>query len=132
MPLRTSASSSKKTKRNSNSRASLIAGEPYLYLTTRGRKSGLLREIEIWFTERQGRFYVIAEYDTSHWVQNLRADPHVQVRVGRQSFAATARVLGAGNEPSASDLSLIREIQAVSRTKYGWGDGTVVELIPSV
>jgi hypothetical protein len=33
----------------------------FLYLTTAGRISGQPREIEIWFTERGGRFYLIAE-----------------------------------------------------------------------
>ena len=32
----------------------------FLYLTTIGRRTGLPREIEIWFTERDGRYYVIA------------------------------------------------------------------------
>ena len=34
----------------------------FLYLTTTGRRTGLPREIEIWFTERGGHFYVIAEH----------------------------------------------------------------------
>ena len=52
----------------------------FLYLTTIGRASGEPREIEIWFTQRDGRFYVIAEYETSHWVQNLRANPQARWR----------------------------------------------------
>src|SRR2546427_8224549 len=48
----------------------------YLYLTTIGRVSGEPREIEIWFTEDTGRYYVIAELrERARWVQNLRADP---------------------------------------------------------
>jgi deazaflavin-dependent oxidoreductase (nitroreductase family) len=116
----------KKTNPSSSSKASKIDPEQYLYLTTRGRKSGRPREIEIWFTQRQGRFYVIAEYDTSHWLLNLRAHPDVQVRVGGQSFPARARVLC----PDA-DAHLHRAIQDLSRARYGWGDGTVVELMPS-
>lgn len=114
----------KKTNPSSSSKASSRDREQYLYLTTRGRKSGQAREIEIWFTERQGRFYVIAEHPTSHWVQNLHADSAVQVRVGERSFAARARILG------QADPVLRDEIQGLSRQKYGWGDGTVVELVP--
>ena len=34
-------------------------GEPeFLYLTTTGRRSGQPREIEIWFTSRDGRYYL--------------------------------------------------------------------------
>jgi len=113
----------KKTNPSSSSKDSSFSREPYLYLTTRGRKSGLPREIEIWFTARDGRFYVIAEYPTSSWVQNLRADPKVEVRVGKESFAAQARF--------ASEPELLRDISALSTEKYGWGDGTIVELIPN-
>jgi F420H(2)-dependent quinone reductase len=81
------------------------------------------REIEIWFTERDGCFYLIAEYDTSNWVHNLLADPKVQVRLAGKSFNALARVI-----PRETDLS--RAIQQLSRDKYGWGDGLVVELTP--
>jgi deazaflavin-dependent oxidoreductase (nitroreductase family) len=94
-------------------------------LTTRGRKSGKPREIEIWFTEREGCFFVIAEYDTSNWLQNLRADPAVEVRVAERRLSAGARVLSSEN-----DSQLLGAIQELSRQKYGWGDGTVVELRP--
>ena len=96
---------------------------PYLYLTTRGRKSGQPREIEIWFTEHQDRFYVIAEYETAHWLQNIREHAAVQVRVAGRSFSAQARVLSTDN-----DASLIAIIQELSRQKHGWGEGVVVEL----
>jgi hypothetical protein len=47
----------------------------------------------------------------------------VQVRVGGQSFEARARVLSEKN-----DGDLLRTVQDLSRKKYGWGEGTVVEL----
>ena len=99
--------------------------EQYLYLITRGRKTGRAREIEIWFTQHERCFYVIAEYDTSHWVQNVRSHSEVQVRVGGKDFAALARVLSA-----EADGDLLRTVQELSRQKYGWGEGTVVELCP--
>src|SRR5438445_328723 len=37
-------------------------GSQYLYLTTTGRRTGRPREIEIWFTQRRGRYYLIAEH----------------------------------------------------------------------
>jgi deazaflavin-dependent oxidoreductase (nitroreductase family) len=124
-----------KTSPSSNSKASdlqadgswrsALAREPYLYLTTRGRRSAQSREIEIWFTHRNGRFYLIAEYPTSNWVQNLQADPCVQVRVAGQKFAARAGFVSPEVQPE-----LHRDIQEQSRKKYGWGDGMVVELVP--
>ena len=115
----------KKTSPSSSSKDSKSDRESYLRLTTQGRRSGLPREIEIWFTQRDGRFYVIAEYPTSHWLQNLRAHPQVQVRLAGKSFAARARIVSPENEPE-----LHRAVQALSRQKYGWGEGLIVELIP--
>jgi deazaflavin-dependent oxidoreductase (nitroreductase family) len=87
--------------------------------------SGQPREIEIWFTEHDGRFYVIAEYPTSQWVQNLKTDGAVQVRIAGKNYSARARIISAEGEP---DLN--RAIQDLSRKKYGWGDGLVIELEP--
>jgi deazaflavin-dependent oxidoreductase (nitroreductase family) len=115
----------KKTNPNSSSKGSSFGGEQYLYLTTRGRNSGVPREIEIWFTHREGRFYVIAEYPTSNWLRNLQADPRAQVRVGGESFAAHARFIN----PEA-EFELHRVVSGFSRKKYGWGEGTIVELVP--
>jgi len=98
----------------------------YLYLTTIGRVSGQRREIEIWFTSLGNCYYVIAEYETSSWVQNVRANSKVQFRVGETVFDGLARVLDPAAEPS-----LVAEVQQLSRDKYGWGEGLVVELCPN-
>jgi deazaflavin-dependent oxidoreductase (nitroreductase family) len=111
----------KKTNRNSSSKTNSFDSEQYLYLTTRGRKSGLPREIEIWFTHRDGRFYLIAEYPGSHWLRNLQANSQAQVRVAEESFAVHARLVDPESE-------LHRAVADLSRKKYGWGDGTIVEL----
>jgi deazaflavin-dependent oxidoreductase (nitroreductase family) len=114
----------KKTNPGSSLKASSFDREQYLYLTTRGRQTG--RSREIWFTERAGCLYVIAEYSTAHWLQNLRKTPEVKLRVAGQSFAARARVVSPENE-----AELFRSVQELSQRKYGWGDGTIVELEPS-
>jgi hypothetical protein len=45
--------------------------------------------------------------------------------VAERSFAARARVLSADN-----DAQILAEIRAFSSSKYGWGEGTVVEIKP--
>jgi deazaflavin-dependent oxidoreductase (nitroreductase family) len=108
-------------------RAATHRGEPeFLYLTTIGRRSGRPRRIEIWFTSRDGRDYVIAETGhAAHWVQNLLADPRVRWRVGRRTRRGRARILD-----SPADAAMRRAAQARSRQKYGWGAALVVELTP--
>jgi deazaflavin-dependent oxidoreductase (nitroreductase family) len=104
----------------------MAAPEPtYLYLRTLGRRTGVLREIEIWCTQRDGSYYVIAEHPSSHWVQNLRVEPRVEVRVGGRQVPAMARIL----DPEL-DRELIHRVQELSQAKYGWGSGLVVELTP--
>jgi deazaflavin-dependent oxidoreductase (nitroreductase family) len=100
-----------------------------LYLTTTGRKTGLPREIEIWFVASGQKYYILAEFGLrAQWVRNLLRDPRVRVRIGSRSAperAATARVLN--RERDAGEW---QTIQRLSREKYGWGDGMPVEITP--
>ena len=113
----------KRTNQNSSSKTNSFDREQYLYLTTRGRRSGLPREIEIWFTHRDGRFYLIAEYPTSHWVQNLQTHREAQVRMAGENFTIRARII-----PPETESEMHRAIADLSRQKYGWGEGSIVEL----
>jgi len=98
----------------------------FLYLTTTGRKTGLAREIEIWFVEIAGRFYILAEhFHKARWVMNVTNDSRVRVRIGKREFEATARVLS-----QEGDSELWQKAQQLSRDKYGWGDGLPVEITP--
>ena len=99
----------------------------FLYLTTTGRRTGQPREIEIWFTERGGNYYLIAEHrERAHWVQNIQAQSHVRVRLGDERFEATARTVDAALEPE-----LASAVKALSDAKYGWSDGLIVEISPA-
>jgi deazaflavin-dependent oxidoreductase (nitroreductase family) len=98
----------------------------YLYLTTTGRNSGEPREIEIWFVENEGRFYILAEmFHRAQWVKNIINNPRVRVRVGDNEFQATARVLDRKLDKAAWETA-----QRLAREKYGWGDGLPVEIAP--
>ena len=104
----------------------LNATSPFLYLTTTGRRSGLPREIEIWFTEREGHYYLIAEHrERAHWVRNIQAQSRVRARVGERRFEGTARLVNDESEPELS-----RAVKALSDAKYGWSDGLIVEITP--
>ena len=98
----------------------------YLYLTTIGRVTGQPREIEIWFTEHGGRFYLVAERESANWVRNIRSHSQVDVRVGDAKFNAVARVVHADREPQ-----LGASVKALFDAKYGWSDGLIVELTPA-
>lgn len=104
-----------------------IADKQVLYLTTIGRRTGLPREIEIWFVICRDRFYLLAETrEAAGWVQNIRQNPEVSVRIGEREIAATARVLD-----RQTDRGLWDEVAALANRKYGWGDGLPVEMTPA-
>ncbi len=97
-----------------------------LHLATTGRRTGLPREIEIWFTEQDGRYHVIAETgEQAGWVRNLVADPSVSWRAGGTRLTGRARIVDQSREPT-----LWAAVRTRSEAKYGWGDGLVVELTP--
>mgnify|MGYP001264640407 CR=1 FL=1 len=84
-----------------------LAGLDYCYLTTTGRRTGLPREIEIWFGGDGGTLYLLSGGgDRAHWVRNILADPRVMVRVGEHTFAARGRVV----EPGSEEDSLARDL----------------------
>jgi deazaflavin-dependent oxidoreductase (nitroreductase family) len=106
-----------------------VADKKVLYLTTVGRRTGLPREIEIWFVIWSGRLYLFAEMrEAAGWVKNIRRNPSVAVRVGECRSEATARVLD-----RHSDRRLWDQVAPIARRKYGWSDGLPVEitLLPS-
>jgi len=97
-----------------------------LYLTTTGRKTGLPREIEIWFVEWEGNLYLLAEkFHDAHWVQNIERQPRVKVRWNGVEREATARVLD-----RERDAEAWARAQRLGEEKYGWGEGLPVEIVP--
>ena len=108
------------------SAASATSPSPFLYLTTTGYLSGRLHEIEIWYVEHEGRYYLVSEHrERSHWVQNIRHDPAVSVRVAGITYAGSGRVVDAEAEPG-----LAAAVAARMDAKYEWSDGLIVELTP--
>lgn len=78
-----------------------VAGLPNLVLTVVGRKSGLPRSTPLLCVPHDGSWLVAGSYfgapEMPVWVHNLRAAGEATVRVGRTSYAVTAREV-AGDE----------------------------------
>ena len=103
---------------------------PYLYLTTTGRKSGKPHQIEIWFVEHGGCFYMISETpDRSDWVRNIRHNPAVTFSIGSRDdvpIEGTGRLIDWTQEPE-----LAAAVAALMDAKYNWSSGQIVELKPN-
>jgi hypothetical protein len=60
-----------------------------LYLTTTGWRTGWKHEIEIWFVQHNGKYYLISEDGYySHWVQNIEHDPTLSSASVRKSCSS--------------------------------------------
>ena len=73
----------------------LWRGVPTLLLTTRGRKSGLLRRTALIYGQ-DGEDYIVVASRGGHpthpsWYLNLTENPTVEVQVGADKFEAQAR-----------------------------------------
>lgn len=104
-----------------------MSKEEFLYLTTTGWKSGRPHEIEIWFVEHQGKFYLVSEHEQrSHWVQNIRRQPLITFRVGQSKYKGSGREVDREKEPD-----LVQAVSALMDKRHGWSRGLIVELTPN-
>lgn len=98
----------------------------YFYLITTGRKSGLPREIEIWYVTLEDRYYLISEKrENANWVKNIRSNARIFFRVAKRKCPGYARILDDAQEPG-----LCSKVRALFDAKYGWSDGLIVEIKP--
>ena len=98
-------------------------GEPFLYLTTIGRRTGRPHRIEIWFAVHDGRLYLLAGgRERADWVRNLRANPRVIVELGDETRVGMAHVLEAGapDDQRAREL-LVAKYAATEDDLDEWG-----------
>jgi uncharacterized pyridoxamine 5'-phosphate oxidase family protein len=99
----------------------------FLYLTTKGWKTGKLHNIEIWFVEQNKKYYVLSERKKkAHWVQNILHDPKISFQVDNQAFNGYGRVI-----EDTAEKDLIHKISELMDKKYGWSDGLIMELYSS-
>ncbi len=99
------------------------ANEPFLYLTTIGRRTGRPHRIEIWFAAHHGRLYLLAGgRDRADWVRNLRANPRVTVELGGEVRVGVARVLEAGTaEDRLARALLVAKYSRIEGDLDEWG-----------
>jgi deazaflavin-dependent oxidoreductase (nitroreductase family) len=96
----------------------------FLYLTTKGWKTGKLHKIEIWFVKENKKYYVLSEHGMkSHWVQNILHDPRISFQVDGQIFNGYGRII-----KDAVEKDLINRVSELMDKKYGWSDGLIMEL----
>jgi len=63
----------------------ILEETPYLNLTTKGRRTGLSRTVELWFVFEDGNLFFLAHED-SDWWKNVKKTRRVEVEVGEILF----------------------------------------------
>jgi deazaflavin-dependent oxidoreductase (nitroreductase family) len=106
--------------------------ETFLYLTTTGHKTGNPHDIEIWYVENNGAYYLCSgSGEKSHWVQNILAKPEVTFSVGtREDKGIVEPVQSAIAHPITpdKDTNLHHIVTQLFNGKYGWSTGLLVEI----
>ena len=98
----------------------------FLYLTTKGWKTGKQHKIEIWFVEYNRRYYIMSERrNNAHWVQNIMRNSIVSFTIDNKIFQGTARIVDRNIESKLST-----EVSTLMHAKYGWDEGLIIELLP--
>jgi len=77
---------------------SRVAGEKFIYLTTRGRKTGKPHTVELWFAVAGKEIYLSHEGAYSDWMKNIVEDGRVEFRIGKIQFRGNARIAKDGEE----------------------------------
>jgi deazaflavin-dependent oxidoreductase (nitroreductase family) len=98
----------------------------FLYLTTKGWKTGQNHMIEIWYVDYNDKYYIMSEHHKiAHWVQNIIHNSKVFFTVNEKTFEGTARLID-----QEKDTKLANQIANLMSVKYKWDKGLITELIP--
>ena len=96
-----------------------FAWVPCLLLTTTGRKTGQARDSVLAYADDGATRVVTASDGGSDrppaWLLNVQADPAVQVQVGEERYAATARVV-TPDDPDYTRLWLL--VNSINGNRY--------------
>ncbi len=86
----------------------MLEETPFLNIATKGRKTGLKHDVELWFAFEDGKLYFLA-HESSSWWKNMVKTPRVEVEVSEILFEGTGRLV-----PEKLDY-----IYGLFRRKYG-------------
>jgi F420H(2)-dependent quinone reductase len=91
-----------------------LPNEPqFIYLTTRGWKTGNQHTIEIWFVEYQQRYYVRSERRCdAHWVQNILHNQKIKFSLDNITFEGNTRIV-----IKDDNVQLVNEVQKLMKGK---------------
>jgi hypothetical protein len=75
---------------------SRVPDEKYIYLTTRGRKTGNPHTVELWFATVGKKIYLSHEGTYTDYMKNILEDGRVEFKIGKIQFKGKARIAKSG------------------------------------
>jgi hypothetical protein len=75
---------------------SRVADEKYIYLTTRGRKTGKPHTVELWFAIAGKKIYLSHEGACTDCMKNILKDGRVEFKIDNMQFKGNARISKSG------------------------------------
>ncbi len=105
----------------------------YIYLTTKGRKTGKPHTVQVWFAYSEGKIYLSHEGAYTDWMKNLEKNEMVKGKIDTVNFGARAKIVGEGKEREQGKKALYEKYYkpASKAVIDDWFSlSTVVELTP--
>jgi deazaflavin-dependent oxidoreductase (nitroreductase family) len=88
----------------------------FMLLRTKGRKSGLVREVPLGYTILDGSVYCVAGFgEQTQWFRNIQADPKVEVVLPGSAFAGMAELVTDRDEWLRGYRALVRDLGFIGR-----------------
>ena len=114
-----------------NMDVSKVAGEKYIYLTTKGRKTGSPHTVELWFALAGKKIYLSHEGTYTDYMKNILKDDRVEFKIGKIQFKGNARIVEGGEafEVGKHALYLKYYGKAEEDTINDWfSESTIIEI----
>jgi hypothetical protein len=108
--------------------------EKFVYLTTKGRKSGKNHEVELWFALANDKIYLSHEGEYTDWMKNLIKESNVRMKIGSESFDGEAKLTPMGSPGREAGKQALYEKYYGPATKEALDDwfelSQVIEISP--
>ncbi len=70
-----------------------LASQKFIHLTTKGRRTGKLHTVELWFAVSDGKVYLSHEGKETDWMMNINQNTQVSFEIGGKVFTGNGRYI---------------------------------------
>jgi len=111
-----------------------LKSEKFIFLTTKGRKTGKTHVVELWFAHTNNRIYLSHEGEFTDWMKNIQKDGKVKMKIGSGNLEGSAIIAPVGSAAREVGKKALYEKYYGPVSKQALDDwfelSTVVEIKP--